>query len=45
MSEVFWLMSASFVIWIGLAAYAAFLALRQRELDRRLRALESDHHD
>jgi len=44
MSEISWLMSASIVIWIGLAAYAAFLALRQRELDRRLSALEHDRH-
>ena len=44
MSEAFWLMSASLVTWIGLAAYAAFLALRQRDLDRRPRALEYDRH-
>ena len=44
MSEVSWLMSASLVIWIGLAAYTAFLALRQRDLDRRLSALEHGRH-
>ena len=44
MSELSWLLAASFVIWIGLAAYAAFLALRQRDLERRLSALEGNHH-
>jgi len=44
MSEISWIMSASVVIWIGLAAYAAFLALRQKDLDRRLRALERGRH-
>jgi CcmD family protein len=37
-------MSASCVIWIGLAAYAAFLALRQRDISHRLNALEHDRH-
>jgi CcmD family protein len=44
MSELSWIMSANVVIWIGLAAYAAFLALRQKDIDRRLRALELDRH-
>ena len=44
MSALSWLMSANCVIWLGLGAYAAFLALRQGDIDRRLRALERDRH-
>lgn len=45
MSGITWLLAASLIIWIGLAAYTAFIAARQRDISRRLAALEQDGHD
>lgn len=45
MSGLHWLMTASIIIWLGLAAYAAFLALRQQDINRRLTALEHGRHE
>ena len=44
MSEVNWLMAAGMVIWIGIGAFTAFLAWQQKDINRRLRELERDHH-
>ncbi len=43
MSELSWVLAAGVVIWLGIGAYVAFLACRQKELDQRLRVLEDDH--
>ena len=40
MTEIHWVLAASAVIWLGLGAYLAFMAVRQKELEQRLRALE-----
>ncbi len=42
MSGMMWLMSANAVFWLGLGAYAVFLACRGRALERRLARLERD---
>lgn len=37
---VLWLAGASAVIWFGIGAYLAFLAVQQKNLVRRLRQME-----
>jgi CcmD family protein len=39
MSEVFWLFVAFMVVWAGIGAYAGSIAVRQRNLERRLEDL------
>ena len=41
MSEIHWVLAASAVIWLGLGAYLAFMAARQRDVEQRLSALEN----
>ncbi len=43
MPAINWLMAANAFLWIGLGLYVAFLARAQRDLELRLRQLESDH--
>ena len=45
MTGVTWLLAASMIIWIGLAAYVGFIAARQRDISRRLTVLEGEQHD
>lgn len=42
MNATHWLILANAVIWIGIGAYAAFLASEQKNIARRLAALEND---
>ncbi len=41
MTEIQWLLLANVAVWLGLGAYAAFLAVGQKALDTRLSAKES----
>ncbi len=38
-----WLVGALAVMWLGLGAYVALLAVRQQRIARRLSFLEKDH--
>lgn len=40
MSNMFWLMAANVVVWLGLGAYVCFLARSQSALERRVRHME-----
>lgn len=40
MSNLFWLAAANVAVWLGLGAYAAFLARSQSALERRVRHME-----
>jgi len=42
MNAAHWLIAANAVIWIGIGAYVAFLASAQKNIARRLTALEKD---
>jgi CcmD family protein len=44
MDTVVWLAVANAVLWIGLGAYLAFLALEQRSISARLAQWEALHH-
>lgn len=37
-----WLFWANVIIWLGIAAYAAFLGRAQNAIERRIRRLEHD---
>ncbi len=41
MSTITWLMTANVAVWIGIAAYVAFLAKEQNTLKKRLAMKES----
>lgn len=43
MDNLFWLMAANMVVWLGLGAYMFFLARAQSTLQRRLRHMEMMH--
>jgi CcmD family protein len=43
MSGLEWVIGASAVIWLSIAAYVAFIAYRQKDIDRRLALLEEEH--
>ena len=45
MTEVQWLLCANIAVWLGIGAYAAFLASAQSKLERRVRQLESLHDE
>ena len=45
MDDIFWLMAANMVVWLGLGVYLAFLASRQRILKQRLAQWEQQPHD
>ena len=42
MNALNWLMAANAVLWLGLGAYLARMALAQRHLERRVRLEEND---
>lgn len=43
MTAVTWLMAANAALWIGLGLYTAFLAAKQKRLERRMAQWEADH--
>jgi CcmD family protein len=45
MSATAYLFAANAVVWLGVAGYLAFLAMRQRRLDERLNQLELMRND
>ena len=40
-----YLLAANVLVWLGLCGYLAFVASRQKRLERRLKQLETMHHD
>ena len=40
-----YLLAANVVVWLGLCGYLAFVAVRQKHLERRLKQLEALRHD
>lgn len=40
-----YLLTANIVVWLGICGYVGFLALEQRNLERRLKQLETLHDD
>ena len=45
MSNQGYLLAANVVVWLGLCGYMAFVASRQKRLERRLKQLEALQHD
>ena len=43
MNASHWLMIANIAIWIGIGSYTAFLASAQKDLSRRIAALEQNN--
>ena len=43
MDAFFWLMWANIAVWLGIGAYAAFLARNQKRLGERFRQGEDTH--
>lgn len=40
MGEIFWLLCANIIFWLGMAGYAIFLGVSQKGMERNLRQLE-----
>lgn len=40
-----YLLAANVLVWLGLCGYLGFVASRQKRLERRLKQLETLHHD
>ena len=45
MSKEQYLLAANVVVWLGLCGYLAFVAARQKHLERRLKQLETLRND
>ena len=45
MDNIYWLLAANAVIWLGLGAYIAFLGCKGAALHKRLRHMEMLHGD
>lgn len=45
MDAIIWLATANIIIWLGIAFYAAFIAVKQRNLALRLKQLEILQND
>lgn len=43
MDAIFWLAAANAIVWLGLGAYIALLAAKQRQILRQLKTLENRH--
>lgn len=43
MQSLYYVISASAIVWLGLGAYIAFIAKRQKTLNNRLDYLEQNH--
>ena len=42
-TDMQWLLYASMAVWLGIGGYTGFLAIAQRNLERRVRQLEKLH--
>lgn len=40
MTDLYWLLAANIVVWLGLGAYIAFLGCKQKSLDIRFQQWE-----
>lgn len=45
MDTLAWVVVTSAVVWLGLAAYVALVAVQQKNLRQRIEQLEMLHHD
>lgn len=45
MTDLYWLLAANVVVWLGLGAYLAFLGCTQKSLNTRFRQWETLKND
>lgn len=45
MDDIFWLLCANIIFWLGMGGYAIFLGVRQERIKRHLNQLEILNND